>query len=56
MGIGLVGWGISRGGSGFSAAALRRMSRASGLLLLVVAVVVGVRLVELLAHGHKPVG
>ena len=54
--FGLVGWGISRGGSGFSATALRRMSRASGFLLLVVAVVVGVRLVELLAHGHKRVG
>ncbi len=54
--FGLVAWGIARGGSGFSATALRRMSRASGFLLLVVAVVVGVRLIELLAHGHKRVG
>jgi len=52
--FGLVGWGVSRGGGSFSASAMRRMSQTSGFLLLVVALVVGARLVAHLAHRHPP--
>lgn len=50
--FGLIGWGVSRGGGRFSPASMRRMSQASGAFLLLVAVVVGARLVALLAHRH----
>jgi L-lysine exporter family protein LysE/ArgO len=48
----LVGWGVSRGHGRFEQRTLRRFSMASGLLLLAVAVVVGSRLVRLLAERH----
>lgn len=48
----LVGWSVSRGRARFGERTLRRFSMASGLLLLVVAVVVGSRLVRLLAERH----
>ena len=48
----VVGWGVTRGHGKFSNATLRRFSQASGVLLLVVAAVVGSRLVHLLASGH----
>ena len=48
----LVGWGVSRGGQTFEDRTLRRFSMASGIFLLVVAVVVGSRLVQLLAERH----
>jgi threonine/homoserine/homoserine lactone efflux protein len=53
--FGLIGWGVSRRRGSISAAAMRRMSQGSGLLLLVVAVVVGARLIALLAHRQTPV-
>lgn len=48
----LLGWGVARHRHSISPLALRRMSQFSGLLLLGVAVVVGVRLVSLLAARH----
>jgi len=48
----LLGWGVTRGHGRFSDATLRRLSQASGLLLLVVAAAVGYRLIHLLASGH----
>lgn len=48
----LLGWGVARHRHSISPLALRRMSQLSGLLLLGVAVVVGVRLVSLLAARH----
>lgn len=48
----VVGWGVTRGHGKFSNKTLRRFSQASGVLLLVVAAVVGSRLVHLLASGH----
>ncbi len=50
----LVGWGVSRGRGRLSPRALARLSQASGILLLLVAAVVGYRLVELLARGRTP--
>jgi threonine/homoserine/homoserine lactone efflux protein len=50
----LVGWGVSRGRGRFSTETLRRFSQASGVFLLMVAAVVGYRLVELLAQRHLP--
>jgi threonine/homoserine/homoserine lactone efflux protein len=48
-------WGVSRGHGKFSAIALRRLSQASGVLLLITAVVIASRIVSLLAklrhHG-----
>jgi threonine/homoserine/homoserine lactone efflux protein len=50
-----VSWGVSRGHGKFSAIALRRLSQASGVLLLITAVVIAGRIVILLAklrhHG-----
>ncbi len=50
-----VSWGVSRGHGKFSAIALRRLSQASGVLLLITAVVIAGRIVSLLAklrhHG-----
>ncbi len=55
--FGGVSWGVGRGHGRFSAVALRRLSQASGVLLLVTAVVIAARLVGLLArlrHGAGP--
>ncbi len=55
--FGGVSWGVSRGHGRFSAIALRQLSRASGVLLLVTAVVIAGRIVLLLAklrHGAPP--
>lgn len=52
--FGGVSWGVGRGHGRFSAVALRYLSQASGVLLLVTALVIAVRLVGLLAklrHG-----
>jgi threonine/homoserine/homoserine lactone efflux protein len=50
-----VSWGVSRGNGKFSALALRRLSQASGVVLLITAVVIAGRIVSLLAklrhHG-----
>ena len=48
----LLGWGVARHRDSISATALKRLSQLSGLLLLAVAGVVGVRLVGLLAARH----
>jgi len=48
----LLGWGVARHRDSISPAALRRLSQVSGVLLLGVAVVVGVRLIGLLAARH----
>ena len=48
----LLGWGVSRHRDSISPLALRRLSQLSGLLLLGVAVVVGVRLISLLAASR----
>lgn len=48
----LLGWGVTRHRRSISPKALRSLSQFSGLLLLGVAVVVGVRLVGLLAARH----
>ena len=48
----LVGWGVSRGRHQFEERTLRRFSMASGIFLLLVALVVGTRLVQLLAERH----
>lgn len=53
--FGGVSWGIARGHGRLSSIALRRLSQASGVLLLVTAVVIAGRIVLLLAklrHGH----
>jgi hypothetical protein len=48
----LLGWGVTRHRDSISPLALRRLSQFSGLLLLGVAVVVGIRLISLLAARH----
>lgn len=48
----LLGWGVARSHGKISPAALRRLAQVSGVFLLAVAVVVGVRLVGLLARHH----
>ncbi|MFM7556901.1 MAG: LysE family translocator [Verrucomicrobiota bacterium] len=48
----LLAWGVARHRDSISPAALRRLSQVSGVLLLGVAVVVGVRLIGLLAARH----
>ncbi len=48
----LLGWGVSQRQNSISPLALRRLSQFSGLLLLGVAVVVGLRLISLLAARH----
>lgn len=48
----LLGWGVTRHWDSISPLALRRLSQFSGLLLLGVAVVVGIRLISLLAARH----
>lgn len=53
--FGAVSWGVSRGHGRFSGLALRRLSQASGVLLLITAVVIAGRIVLLLAkfrHGQ----
>ncbi len=52
----LVGWGVTRGRRRFEERTLRRFSMASGVFLLLVAVVVGSRLVQLLAERHAGKG
>ena len=51
-----VSWGVSRGHGKFSAIALRRLSQASGVLLLITAVVIAGRIVSLLAKLRHPGG
>lgn len=46
-----VSWGVSRGHGRFPVQALRRISQGSGIVLLVTAVVIAVRLIHLLARG-----
>ena len=46
-----VSWGVSRGHRRFSGSVLRRISQASGVVLLVTAVVIAYRLTHLLARG-----
>ncbi len=48
----LLGWSVSRGRGRFSVLAMRRLSHASGILLLTVAAVIGARLVILLAQRN----
>ncbi len=49
----LLGWAVSRSHGHISSSALRKLAQLSGVLLLSVAVIVGVRLVGLLArHRH----
>ena len=45
----LAGWGVARGRGRFSAGTLRRLSQASGLFLIGVALFVGLRLIKYLA-------
>lgn len=45
-----LSWGVSRGHGRFSAATLRRISQASGLLLLITAVLIASRLIAALAR------
>lgn len=47
----LLGWSVSRGRGRFSNATMRRLSTASGILLLIVAAGVGGRLIMLLVRG-----
>jgi threonine/homoserine/homoserine lactone efflux protein len=49
----LLGWGVSRSHGRISPTALKRLAQLSGVLLLGVAVVVGVRLVGLMADRHR---
>ena len=46
-----VSWGVSRGHGRFSGSVLRRISQASGIVLLGTAVVIAYRLTHLLARG-----
>jgi threonine/homoserine/homoserine lactone efflux protein len=48
-----LAWGVTRGHGRMSPATLRRFSQASGVFLLVVALVVGTRLVGMLAERHR---
>jgi threonine/homoserine/homoserine lactone efflux protein len=53
--FGGVSWGVSRGHSQLSSLALRRLSQASGILLLITAAIIAGRIVMLLAklrQGH----
>lgn len=50
--FGAVSWGVSHGYRRFSAATLHRMSQYSGVLLLITAAVIGVRLIQLLRRQH----
>jgi threonine/homoserine/homoserine lactone efflux protein len=52
--FGVVSWGVARGRGQLSPRTLRRLAQASGIFLLLVAVVVGSRLVALLAQGRHP--
>jgi threonine/homoserine/homoserine lactone efflux protein len=49
----LVGWGVTHKRGRISPQALKRLAQASGVFLLVVAAVVGVRLIGLLAERHR---
>lgn len=46
-----VSWGVSKGHGRFSSTVLRRVSKGSGIVLLITAVVIAFRLVHLLARG-----
>lgn len=48
-----LSWGVSRGHGRFSATTLRRISQASGLLLLVTALLIAGRLIQALAHSRS---
>lgn len=48
----LVGWGVTRGQGRFEERTLKRFEQGSGVFLLLVAAVVGWRLVQLLAERH----
>jgi len=47
-----LSWGVSRGHGRFSLNTLRRISQASGLLLLVTAVLIAGRMIHALAQYH----